>query len=1329
MLSSTGFLWDTECSSYVYFYIFIIVLVVWQVRQNYRGLKCEHKRSCCRRHQKVRQRARDAASRARRLSREEAEKPWELLSIMKSWIPKEGSVRQLLCLDPGCQICEAATLEIRQLLQSEKNQLSPALLRLPQGSVCLEMLPISSESFQWSEELYSGPSTNFPVAPGNQTLTHLTEQFTQSTSADGVQICWTDHLQVGQDFHPTDMPMAPETVMSSRLEESAVFANEEDMVDSNLNYIQQLQEHEALDSQFPFQTLNPQITHATHPMSVSIVTDVPQPFLSPEVLRLLELHVKKLMHFQRWGLPRRVEESLKQLMPNPPMYFQPEHNQPVPFILNTNSQDYVHRFGGMSPQTWYSYMDRQPIQTFWVSEWSSLDQRLPCKPIPSPMEKPLPIPDYELLVRDLCLLPKAQADDFQSNLQKKFTQLFFGLPSMHSESLGSTFLCTQGVSKDTFKPSYKDPPFLKELPLFPLPKAALPPSSTSPNESLCEHQQRAQIGVPFLTLSECKTLEWHLLQRQLQLQWGLPAVIPGSPYTQSHTQYKLCNKAKPCETLKASRPRKSFSVLTRELFFIPRHARRLLEFHLQKQLIHQRWGLPQRIQHSIHMLLSSPDQQSLSCMGGSLPDVSISQPENPEVDRSGGVFSSTAGKGSIPMPHLFAEAKAILKSHVHTKCEQIHKCKFPACVQSSRDHRIPGNMAAGTLFPNIPQGQPLELQAENNPDLHQEVVPWKQMDLDQDTQAFSGAFIEHCRRPQALSEETIKKLETTLRHKYLAFLSGLQALYCVAPTRAISPTVDQFVITNMPRPVKSPQKPVRQKSPSEGPCLSGLVSGPQDDNETSANIEEELQPGVQMDGRTEKVPPEREPLLNRPYSFNTEIMEKLNFHLKKKVLEIKLGLPLKANALQESSAADPESDSIQESLGSPCLSESTLFQEQPASGDLPPAPDPNEVHLELPATAVPAAFQEQERPSSRAVPHSSAPQGPRPLYFYRNMIEAQVHYVQMGTGEETPNLGEPFSTESQSSRKSKSSGHVPTMTGRNLGKPKAAGDLGEGDAGLLLSLVSQKPHQDGELEVEKKTLHRTPQGSSQQGHNFQPEGVCPHSPRESPELEFPAPPPEIFMEIDSEQDTEDSQIEDSIVLEAARIAEVPHSEVSQASQASQTSQASQAPQGLPSPCSPIQRKPFQAQPCPGHFSPGRMMPASPNTRPSHLPEAGLKNKMKFFLHSINPKTKSRTYTEPPVVFTPGKVAKTSKENVERGLLRTKSPTKKTRSEDFRGPKAQSLSSEKPVIAPYLTPSYILDSKFWPRSRQLGPVSVLGSSHYCPRHCPRLAYATQQRNPP
>ncbi|XP_006538115.1 fam205a1 protein isoform X1 [Mus musculus] len=1253
-------------------------------------------------------------SSARGLSREEDEKPCELLSIMKSqsWVPKQGNVRQLLCLDPSCQICEATTLEIRQLLQSEKSQISPALLGLPQSPACLEM-PISSESFEWNQDFYSRYSTNSPVVPGNQTLTQLTEELTGSINADGAPLCWTDPLQVGQEFHLADMPMASETLVSPGLEEPVVLMNEEDTVHSNLNYIQQLQDHEALNSQVPFQTLTPQLT-VTHPMAVSIVTDAPQPFLSPEVLRLLEIHVKKLMHFQRWGLPRRVEESLKQFMPNPPVYLRPEHNQPVSFILNTSSQDCVHRFEGISPETWYSYMDGQPIQTFWVSEWSSGDQgqRLSCKPIPSLVEKPLLTPDYELL-HDLCLSPEGQVDGSQSNLQKKFTQLFCGLPSMHSESLGSTFLCTQGVSKNTLKPPYKEPHFLKVSPPIPLPEAAPPPSSTSPNESLDE-PQRAQIGgVPFLTLSECKTLEWHLLQRQLQLQWGLSAVIARPPRVQSHTQYKHkpWNKAKPRETLKFFGPGKPFSAFTRELFFIPQHARKLLEFHLQKRLIHLRWGLPQRIQRSINMLLSSTDPQSLPCGGSRLPNVSISQPGKPEAYGSGDTFLPTAGKGTTPMPHLFAKAQEMLKSHFDTKCEQIREGKVPACVQSAWKGRIPGDLAAGTLFPNIPQGQPLELQAENNPDLHQEAVSWKPMDLDQEAQAFSGVFIEHCRRPQALSEETIKKLETTLRHKYLAFLSGLQALYCMAPTKATSPTVDQSVITTMPWSVKSPQKPLSQKSPLEALCLSGLEPCTQDDKETSANIAEEFQHGAQGHGRTEKVPPERQPLLNRPYSLDTEIMERVSFYLKRKALDIKLGISLKESVFQEPTATDLESESVQEPLRSP--RESTLLQGPPTLCHVPVAPDPDKVCLKQPATAVQVVFQEQNQPSSRAVPHRSARQGSQ---VHRNMMEAQVHYVQMGTGGEMLNLGEPFSTESQSPGKSKS-GYVPTVAGKRKipGKPKVVGDLGEGDAGLGFSLVSLKTRQDGEQE--KRLLHRQLQGSSLQAQTFHLEGACPHSPQESPELQFADPPPEVFMETDSEQDMEDSQSKESIVPEPARTAKAPQPMLSRASQ------------GLPFPRSPTQRKPSQGQPGPGHVPPGHATPASPYTRPSRLPEAGLKNKMKLFFHSIKLKMKSKAHTEPSTVSTPGKVAKTSKENIDRGLPQAKSPTKKTKPEDFRGPKAQFSSSEKSVVGPCLTPSYILDSKFWPRPRRVGSVSVLGHSYHCPRHCPRLAYANQQRNPP
>ncbi|KAB1279785.1 Protein FAM205C [Camelus dromedarius] len=74
------------------------------------------------RHRKVKQKAKDKTSRARKLSWKEAEKPWELLSVMRSqgWLPQEGSVRRLLCADPCCHICNAVALEIQQLLSVAK---------------------------------------------------------------------------------------------------------------------------------------------------------------------------------------------------------------------------------------------------------------------------------------------------------------------------------------------------------------------------------------------------------------------------------------------------------------------------------------------------------------------------------------------------------------------------------------------------------------------------------------------------------------------------------------------------------------------------------------------------------------------------------------------------------------------------------------------------------------------------------------------------------------------------------------------------------------------------------------------------------------------------------------------------------------------------------------------------------------------------------------------------------------------------------------------------------------------------------------------------------
>ncbi|XP_045726699.1 protein SPATA31F3 isoform X2 [Mirounga angustirostris] len=118
MLTPTFLLCDFGYSLYIYGSFIIIALIIWQVKKSHQELRLGPNRSCCQSHRRVKQRAKDRTSRARRHSREEAEKPWQLLSVMKSqgWLPKEGSVRRLLCADPTCPICNAVALEIQQLL-------------------------------------------------------------------------------------------------------------------------------------------------------------------------------------------------------------------------------------------------------------------------------------------------------------------------------------------------------------------------------------------------------------------------------------------------------------------------------------------------------------------------------------------------------------------------------------------------------------------------------------------------------------------------------------------------------------------------------------------------------------------------------------------------------------------------------------------------------------------------------------------------------------------------------------------------------------------------------------------------------------------------------------------------------------------------------------------------------------------------------------------------------------------------------------------------------------------------------------------------------------
>ncbi|XP_020754009.2 protein SPATA31F1 [Odocoileus virginianus] len=1323
MLIPTSALWDLGYLLYICGSICIIILTIWQVKESYHGLT-EHKRSCCPSHQKVRQGARDAASRARRLSQEEAEKPWELLSVMRSqsWLPQEGSVRQLLCEDPCCQTCNGMALEIQQVLADENTPISPTSGGPAQGSSYLEVLSKPKVSFQESMEHRSphskGPS--LPSAKLTVSQKSLAPTVAQSAGTAGICDCWAEHLKLRQGFQMPEVPRGPETMLSSRFEEPSVSVNLQEIIQSHPNLVYGNQGQQPLNSQVSVLTLNREITALTHPMALSMVTVLPAhlPFLSPEVLRLLEVHVRRLMHFQRWGLPRRVEESLRQLMPNPPLFCHLVHNQPVSFIQNDISPFSVEKFGTISYQNWGSCIAGQPTQAFWVSEWSIMDreQRHYYQQIPNHTTLASPYVALKEL-SDLYLMPGQQASDSGGPEQPKYSQLFCGLPSLHSESLVDTFLGYQGLSMNgsMSKHPLKDPFLFKERSCFPLmpktlPQSALPSSPSSPNWTAPPEHQQTQISSPLLTLDKCEALEWHLLRRQLQLQWDFPDVFQRDQHTESPMQCKPTGQAQSSETVKTSWPGQPVSTITKELFF-PEHARRLLEFHLQRQLVRDHWSLPWKIQQSIQLLLPPTGQQTLSWSSIALDNVNVPQPTALEGSGVGNPLPAIKDPVSVPMPHVIDQAKAILQSHVDSKCEKIHQGKVPVYICGSCEFRIPGGLQVAPVT-CIPESKPLELQAADDLDKRQEVTPWMPAALDQPQQASSDALTKHPKLPWALSQGAVEKLKTTLQHKYLAFLSGLPALYYVALSRAMTPAITSPAVKTemVPGPVQFPTEPPTQvPSPEE----QGLSPGPgfQDGSEACADAADEFQAEVQTEGIIKMVPRESQTGPARPYSLREPILTKLNFHLRKKILEIQLGIPLKARESRELTVAMPKNMCTQESPGNLDNQGKLPLQDLPVPPDMPHSPDAEWFHLtEELATEFKTVHQKQKQCHFSAAHRDSVHWATQTSESSGDTTEgkAQALYVQLEASVDGPSLEEPWGSEPHRPDKSKGSAHVPILAERRKkpGKPKPVGDRGEGDASFTLSSTREKSHSTEAQRPEGQLLSRTPHSSCRQRRHFHRDAPCQHSPQHQPQLKFPELPPGVPEGKDSENDRRASQAKLNVILKPARVPENAQPVVPQGSQG-------QPFLGQLTPGNPLRGHTLH-----GQVLQGPVMPGYTHQRPS-LPDSGFRNKMKSFLRCINLKTKGKGHKE-SMSSTSEKMANTRKVNVAKSLAPAKSPKERTKTEKTKGDlKARFPAPEKQTGLALMDIPRSPDSKLRHRSHshRLHSASVLSTPHHCPRHCP------------
>ncbi|XP_012576715.1 PREDICTED: protein FAM205CP homolog, partial [Condylura cristata] len=295
MLSPTFLPWDVGYHLYTYGSILLMLLIIWQVKRSYHGSRLAPKKSCCQRHQKIKQRAKDAAaSKARGCSRKEAKEPRELLSLMKSELTSWGStqtgachfnlclkifrdgttgiqggrLQPLQCADPSCNTCNAVARNIKHLLMGGTSLTSSSSAGPPQGSPCIHSMAMPSGLIQQNPEHQAFFSTHFSLPLSTPMVSQFRDQksFTQSVvqshTTVSIQDYWTEHLPLTQQIQGLRVLRGPESMCSFMLEEPRVPVSQLVTIQTNSNFIYENQGQQPMKAPLSVLTVNQETTSA-----------------------------------------------------------------------------------------------------------------------------------------------------------------------------------------------------------------------------------------------------------------------------------------------------------------------------------------------------------------------------------------------------------------------------------------------------------------------------------------------------------------------------------------------------------------------------------------------------------------------------------------------------------------------------------------------------------------------------------------------------------------------------------------------------------------------------------------------------------------------------------------------------------------------------------------------------------------------------------------------------------------------------------------------------------------------------------------------------------
>ncbi|XP_044835843.1 protein FAM205A-like [Mauremys mutica] len=458
--------------------------------------------------------------------------------------------------------------------------------------------------------------------------------------------------------------------------------------------------------------------------------------------RELEAHIRRRVAERRWGLPRRVQESLRGFMP-PTTAAPGTHpdtqgrraSRPLRGLSARRApRESPSRVAPVGP-TAVAVSLAGPLGTAWRQQLSrdtchqllerhvtrkNIEIRLGLIPRRAQHSQEaarrvgkLPLPrliqpgqrSLELRPRELLFLEQAASDHLELNLLHKHLSFRWGLPTLYRQSLAKL--------------------------------------SRAAGTEFTEQE------LPFLPPGAREELELHVRKKRLQHEWELPLII------QKSMRGLMAAPPGPGQPKAPPPADGDVAVLQPELSFLREGSRRELELSLRKRLMHRRWGLPRRIQESVWLLqpASAPAEfRPRSCTEKDAEGPFLLPWHKSTVHLERGVGKA---RRVVTAPHpwlsLGCDAQEQLQIHVAKKCVETRLGAVPAAVRHSWQRL---HLVSWLPLPKlIPAG-------DRAPKARNPLLPF-------------------------VHPEDVCHLELNVQHKHLTALWGLGTLYSQSLSRMV----------------------------------------------------------------------------------------------------------------------------------------------------------------------------------------------------------------------------------------------------------------------------------------------------------------------------------------------------------------------------------------------------------------------------------------------------------------------------------------------------------------------------------------------------------------